>query len=79
MPNVLRIGPYRFGFFSNENNEMAHVHVTRDQAQAKFWLEPSVSLCINVGFAAHELTRILALVVANEPKLKEAWDAHHKR
>ena len=79
MPNVLRIGPYKFGFFSNENNEPAHVHVTRDNAEAKLWLEPSVSLCVNVGFAAHELTRIRDLVVANEARLKEEWHAHLRR
>ena len=27
VPTILRVGPYRFFFFSNENNEPAHIHV----------------------------------------------------
>jgi len=40
MPTVLRIGPYRFFFFSNEGNEPPHVHVERDDNTAKYWLDP---------------------------------------
>ena len=38
MPVVLRIGPYEFFFFSNERQEPAHIHVERDEDEAKFWL-----------------------------------------
>ena len=40
MPTVLRHGPYRFFFYSNEAGEPMHVHVARDRDVAKFWLEP---------------------------------------
>ncbi|WP_083919124.1 DUF4160 domain-containing protein [Hydrogenovibrio halophilus] len=40
MPTVLRIGPFRFFFYSNENAEPPHIHVQRDKALAKFWLNP---------------------------------------
>ncbi|WP_439481025.1 DUF4160 domain-containing protein [Cyclobacterium plantarum] len=40
MPTVLRIGPYRFFFFSNEGNEPPHIHVESGEGHAKFWLEP---------------------------------------
>ena len=33
-PTVLRIGPYRFFFFSNEGQEPPHVHVQRDRGLA---------------------------------------------
>ena len=46
MPTVLRIGPYRFHFYSRENNEPPHIHVTREEMEAKFWLRP-VSLANN--------------------------------
>lgn len=38
MPTVLRIGPYRFFFFSRENNEPAHVHIEAGGKEAKIWL-----------------------------------------
>jgi hypothetical protein len=46
MPTVLRIGRYRFFFFSNESNEPPHIHVKASGDEAKFWLEP-VQLAAN--------------------------------
>jgi hypothetical protein len=76
MPNVMRIGPYRFHFWSRENNEPPHVHVTRDRREAKFWLDPLVEVARNWGFAAHELNRLRDLVEANRERLLEAWHEH---
>ncbi len=39
MPTVKIIGPYRFHFYSSDHGEPAHVHVQRDEANAKFWLD----------------------------------------
>jgi hypothetical protein len=72
MPTVLRSGPYRVYFFSHEPNEPPHVHVDRDDQSAKFWLVP-VGLARNLGFSAHELKRVEALIRANEQLLLEAW------
>jgi hypothetical protein len=46
---VLRFGPYEFFFWSNEVLEPAHIHVERDDDEAKFWLVP-VLLAANHGF-----------------------------
>ena len=75
MPTVLRIGPYRFFFYSLENNEPRHVHVERDDATAKYWLEP-VELAANHGFRSHELTYLRALVLEYQPFFVEAWNGH---
>jgi hypothetical protein len=75
MPTVLRIGPYRIGFFSRENNEPPHVHVRRDRFRAKYWLDP-VELAENVRFPLHELTDIRAIVEAHRDRLLEAWHDH---
>ena len=40
MPTILRIGSYRFFFYSNEFGEPAHIHIQRDNLLAKFWLKP---------------------------------------
>ncbi len=40
MLTVLRIGPYRFYFYSHDLiNEPPHVRVDRDDLSAKFWLD----------------------------------------
>jgi hypothetical protein len=46
MPTILRVGRYRFFFFSNEGREPAHIHVKAGSDEAKFWLDP-VQLAAN--------------------------------
>ena len=43
MPTVLRWGPYRAFFYSNERGEPPHVHVRSGGCEAKFWLHTSRS------------------------------------
>ncbi len=73
MPTVLRSGPYRLHFYSNERDEPAHIHVERDRQSAKLWLRP-VLVARNFGFSARELGIIEAIVLGNEDALLEAWD-----
>jgi hypothetical protein len=40
MPTVLRSGPYRFFFYAGDGAEPPHIHVERDDGEAKFWLDP---------------------------------------
>jgi hypothetical protein len=40
MPTALRIGPYRFYFYSYDSGEPRHMHVDRENMSAKFWLDP---------------------------------------
>jgi len=72
MPTVLRIGPYRFYFYSHEPNEPPHIHVDRDNQSAKFWLD-SVALSRNLGFSAKELRQIERIVTEHQLAILEAW------
>ena len=54
MPTVLRDRPDRFFFDSGDRDEPPHVHVERDDCEAKFWLDP-VRLERSRGFAGREL------------------------
>jgi len=72
LPTVLRIGPYRFYFFSHETSEPPHIHVDRENVSAKFWLEP-VSLARNFGFAPKELRTLNTLVTEHQEELLESW------
>lgn len=73
MPTVLRIGPYRFFFYSGDRDEPLHIHVQRDDGIAKFWLNP-VRLQNSNGFKSSELKEIQDLVEENREKLLEAWN-----
>ena len=73
MPTVLRIGAYRFFFYSNEWQEPVHIHVQADNRVAKFWLQP-VNLASSIGFSAKELNQLLVLVRQHEKLFLEAWN-----
>ena len=75
MPTVLRVGRYRFVFFSNEGNEPPHIHVKAGQDEAKFWLD-HIRLAANYGFKAHELNEIEGIVREHRTELTEAWHEH---
>ena len=78
MPTVMRVGPYRLFFFSNEGREPAHIHVQAGSSEAKFWLSP-VALASNRGFKGHELREIEDIVRANVATLQGAWDAYFRQ
>ena len=77
MPTVLRIGRYRFHFYSDEGNEPPHIHVRTPEGECKFWLVPAIMLASNKGVPAHDLRRIEALVFDNYETLKRAHDERH--
>ncbi|MCB0425687.1 MAG: DUF4160 domain-containing protein, partial [Mangrovimonas sp.] len=54
MPTVLRVGPYRFFFFAGDRLEPPHVHVSRDDSEAKYWLDP-IRFQSSSGFSRKEL------------------------
>jgi Domain of unknown function (DUF4160) len=76
MPTVLRVGPYRFHFYSREGSEPPHIHVARDDFEAKFWLSP-IALAVSHGFRKSELREIARLVEEHCDALIEAYNRFH--
>ena len=76
MPTISGIaGPYRFFFYSFDCNEPRHVHVRRDKALCKYWVDP-IKLANTKGFKAKELNRIRKMIEDNLDRIREAWDEH---
>ena len=73
MPTVLRVGPFRFFFYAGDGGEPPHVHVERDDCEAKFWLDP-VRLERSYGFRRQEINRVRGLVEQHRQQLLEGWD-----
>ena len=73
MPTVLRSGPYRFFFYAGDRDEPPHVHVERDHAEAKFWLDP-IRLQRSHGYPANEINKIENLVSDNQQHLMVSWN-----
>ncbi len=76
MPTVLRVGPYRFHFYTREPGEPPHIHVERDDKEAKFWLQP-LALARNYGFAPHEINELTNLVRIHQEILMQKWNECH--
>jgi hypothetical protein len=75
MPTVLRSGPYRFYFYSNERNEPPHVHIRRDNSFAKFWLSPT-ALAGSKRLTSRELRTIQGIIEEHRDDFLEAWNEH---
>lgn len=78
MPTFDDIGPYKLFFYSAEGSEPPHIHIRRDRATAKFWLDP-VRVARSRRFSDHELRVIQKLVDDNREAIMEVWDEHFSR
>jgi hypothetical protein len=78
MPVVFREGGARFFFFSNEGSprEPAHIHILKDNSEAKFWLRPEVVLADSHGYSRHELKELARIVEARREEIERAWHEH---
>lgn len=72
---MFRIGSYRFYFFSREE-ERVHVHVISPDGEAKFWLEPTVSLAAYTGLTKRQLIRLQKLTEERKNEIINAWKEH---
>jgi hypothetical protein len=57
VPTILRVGPYRFFFYSGYREESSHIHVEREDKIAKFWLDP-IRLQKSGGFTRSDIWHI---------------------
>lgn len=72
MPKIMRSGPYRFFFYAGHRDEAPHVHVERDDSEAKYWLDP-IQLERSNGFSRSELTKIKKLTTEHQQHLLDRW------
>ncbi len=77
-PTIFRVKRYRFFFFSREE-ERPHVHVTCPDGEAKFWLEPIVSLNQSFGLSAKQLRELQRIVEKRRDEIIRAWKTHFRR
>ena len=71
-PTILRIKGYKFYFLSNEEERM-HVHITCADGEAKFWLEPIVSLATYYKLNSKKLTELQTLVEEHKSEIVKEW------
>lgn len=78
MPTILRIGPYRFHFYSDGYNEPTHIHIETADGECKFWLNP-VKLANNKNLRPKTVRDIEKLVFENNLLLYAKFQEYHAR
>ena len=76
-PTVFYDGKYRFFFFSREETRI-HVHVSAPEGEAKFWIEPIISLAESYGLSAKALNKLQKIVEEHRNEIKNSWKKHFK-
>ncbi|MGA3263471.1 MAG: DUF4160 domain-containing protein [Terracidiphilus sp.] len=78
MPVIFRERGFRFFFYSNEGSprEPVHIHVEKDNVEAKFWLKPEVRVAYNDGYNARTLRVLMGLVETNRNQIERAWNEY---
>ena len=71
-PSIFREKGYRFYFLSNEEDRI-HIHVTCGDGEAKFWLEPIISLAVSHGLDPRKLNEIQKIVERHKDEIIKAW------
>lgn len=74
-PTIFREKGYRFYFLSNEEKRI-HVHVACENGEAKFWLEPMISLAIYHRLNSQKLNEIQKIIERHKYEIIEAWQKH---
>ena len=82
MPQIFRVGAYLVYFWSNENNEPIHIHISKGKPtpnSTKVWLTKSGG-CILANnkskIPSKELTELLETIVNNYFYIISEWKKH---
>ena len=72
MPTIFILFGMRFCFYT-EDHEPVHVHVIAHGIEAKFNLDPEISLVYNKGLTTREVRLAKELIAENEVIIRERW------
>ena len=74
-PTIFRLKEYRFYFLSNEEKRI-HVHVECPDGEAKFWIEPIVSLGVYHRLDSRRLNEIEKIVEKHKNEIIKKWQEY---
>jgi len=76
-PTLFRYKGFRFFFFSREEERM-HVHVSCQDGEAKFWIEPVIALADYYGLTTKQLKELHKIVEGRTDEITKAWKKHFR-
>jgi hypothetical protein len=78
MPTAMKLGSYRFHFYSDEGREPVHIHVETPDGECKFWLDP-IRLAGNKGVSPEVIRKIERIVFEYSTFLEEKFYEYFNR
>jgi hypothetical protein len=74
-PTIHRENGYRYFFFSREE-ERIHIHVVSGNGEAKFWLQPKISLAKSYHYSAKQFKEIESVIQEHYDEFIDEWKKH---
>ena len=74
-PTFLKEKGYAFKIYSNEEERM-HIHVIKEDKEAKFLLEPQVEIAYKGDFSQYEINKIQQVVELYADYFKKQYQLH---
>jgi hypothetical protein len=78
MPVILRVKGYRFWFYEADLDEPPHVHVGKEEREAKYWLDP-VRIARAGRLNPVNLREIERIIKDNLDFLLSAWEKEQSK
>jgi hypothetical protein len=78
MQTVMKLGSYRFHFYSDEGREPAHIHVETPDGECKFWLDP-IRLAGNKGISPEVIRKIERIIFEYSAFLEDKFHEYFNR
>ncbi len=72
-PTIVRAGEFRLLFFFSREEPRIHIHVAHPDAEAKFWLTPTVHLVVNISLSQIQARQVQRVVEAHIQEIRDAW------
>jgi hypothetical protein len=79
VPTLLIFKGFKFYFYSNENKEPTHIHISKGDASAKWWLLPEIAEEYSYGFNTNERRIIAQVINENSESFIKKWNGYFNR
>ena len=53
-----------------------HIHITCEDGEAKFWIEPIISLALSHRLSPRKLSEIQKIIEGHKNEIIKAWQRH---
>lgn len=53
-----------------------HIHVSANNGEAKFWLEPEIALAVNHGLSPREIQELQRVIEEQHDEIIQYWHDH---